>query len=219
MLKLDRRIGFFMLVGVILWSANANGDLSLGFFQITNNPAQDISSALQVVVTQEIDPNHPNVNYVGFKFTNDSSSNIDGIYFADGTLLGIANLLVSNPDTVAFNQDGTNPQFLPGGNNYGFNNTQTFLTNELANNPSPKWGVTSGEWVKVVFALINGKNFSDTVNALNSGTLKIGLHVQNIPPTGNSNSFINTPPVPAPAAIILGMIGISCIGWVKRRFA
>jgi hypothetical protein len=44
--------------------------------------------------------------------------------------------------------------------------------------------------------------------------LRIGIHVQAIGISGNSDSFIMTP---VPGAVILGMLGLSVAGWKLRK--
>jgi hypothetical protein len=56
-------------------------------------------------------------------------------------------------------------------------------------------------------------------SALNNGTFRIGVHVQSIGTSGQSDSFVthgNVVPEPSSYAAMLGM-GIAALAWAKRR--
>jgi PEP-CTERM motif len=102
---------------------------------------------------------------------------------------------------------------LPGGNNLSppFETTEGFSAD--SDTPVEANGVNPGEWVAITFSLIDGQTFADTIAALENGSLRIGLHVQAIAPSGNSDAFINdgTTQVPEPATTLLlgsGLIGL-----------
>ena len=155
-------------------------------------------------------------NQATFTFYNSGpiGSSICDIYFHDGTLLGIASISDSGV-AVSFSRYA-NPPDLPGGQNIGFVTHAGFSAD--SDSPVSKMGVNNSgtEWVAITFNLINGKTFEDSLAALNSGELRVGLHVQSIAGAGsnNSDSFVNA--VPEPSLVLLMGIGIGVVtllGW------
>lgn len=209
------------VAGIVLAGASlAIQAATLDFFCITGNKAGDCAigvSQLSVAVT---DPGNDQVLFTFFNIGGDQST-ISEIYFDDGTLLGIAAIDNSDPN-VSFSQDATPPD-LPGGNSISpaFNVTAGFLAD--ADNPAPKWGVSPGESVGILFALQTGGSFFDVLDDLETGELRIGLHVINFANDG-SESFVNNPGggpptvIPVPAAVWLlgsGLLGLVALG--RRR--
>lgn len=137
---------------------------------------------------------------VGFAFRNTgaAASAISEIYFDDGTLL--AQSTIVNGPGVNF-VAGANPGNLPGGNTIlpAFNVTQGFLAE--ASSPPPMNGVGPGEAVTIYYTLQGSQTLGDTLGALASGALRIGVHVIGFA-NGDSASFVNTP-VPLPGALLL----------------
>ena len=178
-----------------------------GFYKITNNGNEDVGSQLSVGVYDA------GSGKVGFTFTNNVgvASSITDIYFDDGTLLGIAQIL--NSAGVSFASPAT-PGDLPGGNAVGFETTVPFSAD--SDSPVSANGVNAAsEYVTIIFNLINGKTYADTIKALNSGELRIGLHVQSIAPQGGSDSYVNRVPEPVTLLLLgLGLVGVAGI----RRF-
>ena len=74
----------------------------------------------------------------------------------------------------------------------GFEATAGFTADSDA--PVSQNGVdSSSEWLKVIFNLIGGQTYADTVAALMGGVdLRIGIHVQAFG-DGGSESFVNGP--------------------------
>jgi len=145
-----------------------------------------------------------------FTFYNDSTvqSSITNIYFDDGTLLGATMGILNGPGTL-FTEDG--PTNIPGGNMIGFDADREF--NIGADPPPPVNGVNNigtGEWVTVQFLLVGG-TLDDVLNELNSGALRVGIHVQDFT-DGTSESAVN---VPEPATMIL--LGLGALVLRKRR--
>ena len=205
-----------------LWAGGVQA-VTLDFFCITDNKPGDCAigeAQLGVEVTSYgIGTGTGGVDQVLFTFTNTGAdiSTISEIYFDDGSLLGLAGLIdadegIGGDASVDFSQ-GANPPDLPGGNSMTpqFNVTAGFLAD--ADNPAPKWGVSPGESLGIIFDLQGTQVFNDVINELGDGRLRIGMHVINFE-GGGSESFVNNP-VPVPAAIwlfgsgLLGLVGIA----------
>lgn len=193
----------------------AQADYVYNFYRLTDGGnGVNLGSQLFMTVSD------PGNNQVAFTFTNHIgiASSITDVYFDDGTLLGISSLSMS--PGVAFNTPAT-PGNLPGGNlaNPPFVTTEDFSAD--SDSPVKPEGVNAvGEWLTITFDLISGKTFTETISALTDGSLRVGLHVQAIGTVGGSDSYINNSfPIPAPAAVLLGVIGIGLVGWLSRRLS
>lgn len=166
---------------------------------------------------------------VNFEFTNPIgiASSITDIYFDDGHLLAIASL--TQTSGVSFQQasiDKVAPPDLPGGSSITPQFNVTGLFKADSNAPTSPNGINAAnESLIVNFSLKNNATFENVISDLASGALRIGLHVQSINteplglPSGSSDSqaYVNGGPVvPAPAAVVLGVIGISMIGIARR---
>ena len=199
---------------------------SLSFFCLTNNNAADCATGeaqLSAEVTSYgIGTGAGGVDQVLFSFynTGGDASSITGVYFDDGSLLGVSSLIdaddgVGGDPGVDFSL-GAEPMDLPGGNTATppFQTTIGFLAD--SDPPVEPNGVNPGEWLGIVFDLQGSQSFGDLVADLTDGSLRVGLQVQGFY-YGGSESFINNP-VPVPAAIWLfgsGLLGL--IGVMRRR--
>ena len=220
-----RMIG--VLAAGVLFSPMASAGLIFGFDRITNNGGADgVDSQLTVDVSDE------GGGQVRFTFGNAGplASSIADVYFDDGTLLGISSVI--NGSGVSFTAGSASPGNLPSGNTINFNTSAGFLADSDA--PAQPNGVNPGETLAIIFNLINGKTYADTLAAMalslaNPGVdmlngLRIGIHVQGFANEA-SESYVNTggPPtrVPEPATIALlgvGLLGV-CFGTRRRRSA
>ncbi|MBN1788222.1 MAG: hypothetical protein JW806_07485 [Sedimentisphaerales bacterium] len=197
------------------------------FGGVTNNNVTNVSagqSQLSLEVT------HPdgvdNQTLFTFKNTGPQGFSITDVYFYDGTLLGISQ--IDNSDPGVLFESSAVPQELPGGESLGLS-TVSFSLDSGA--PPFDNGVAPGEELGILFDLINGAVYSDTLDALNGsgfvdGNLIVAVQVQGFD-DGGVESFvtIGTEPlpatiiIPAPAALLLGSIGVTMVGWMKRRNA
>jgi hypothetical protein len=118
-----------------------------------------------------------------FTFNNEGplASSICDVYFDDGTLLGIASII--NGAGVAFSNPAT-PADLPGGNTASppFVTTANFPAD--SDQPVMENGVNPGEELGILFNLQGSHLYANTLAALESGDLRIGLHVQAIGTAG-----------------------------------
>jgi len=213
-------IALVLVAGLLFSLTPALADTTLynfTFFNITNNNNEDLSDQLYGVVSSVGDQ-------VAFTFYNDVgiASSITDIYFDDGTLLGIAS--ISSSEGVAFTQPAT-PGDLPGGNDL----TPPFVTTKGfsadSDPPAAPNGVNAAtEWVQIVFDLVGGQTFADTIAALTDKSLRVGLHVQAIGALGGSDSYVNNIPfdpnqgqVPLPGALVLLGAGLFRLAAYGRR--
>ena len=192
--------------------AQSSHAVTLTFFNVSNNSgdADDLINQLSVEVTQGADDTQ-----ASFTFLNDVgiASSITDVYFDDGTLLGVASISDSGAG-VSF-IEGASPGNLPGGVPFSFD--ATFSAD--SNPPTAPNGVnSSSEFLTIVFDLIDGLTFADTIAALLSGELRVGMHVQSIGESEDSDSFINNPPppIPLPAGLVLFLSGLAGVGFLGR---
>lgn len=162
-----------------------------------------------------------------FRNSGPSASSITDLYFDDGTLLSIAT--VQNSSGVNFSQ-GASPGNLPGGNGMAipFQTTAGFSAD--SNPPTQPNGVNPGEFVSVLFNLVQGQSFSSLIDALNgtivdgngAPALRVGLHAQGFS-NGNSAAFVNSPtavPLPGAAGLMfLGLLALASRGRKLQRIA
>lgn len=198
-----------------------------------NDPAAAlIGLADHVLVSDTSTAGHPLTDQVRFRISNGSNYGvITAVYFDDG-LLGIAS--VQNSPGVEFFPDGwqvidkngkvtvlrTDPQELPGANLISFmtsSNTggafNSFMMSTDADNPSPTWGIGQGEYVDIIFDLMPSTTVGNVIARMDTGALRVGVKIQSLPvDSASAVSYI-----PAPAAVVLGLIGLGALGaWMRR---
>lgn len=194
--------------------AGARADTVLGFTNITNNSgiAADIGTQLSVTVS----PYSGGRVLFTFENAGPDPSIIADVYFDDGSLLTIAELIDADENGgdpgVDFSFNAT-PGNLPSGNTIGFVTTAGFSADA---DPPPGTlgnGVDPGEWLGIIFELRGGQTVADVEAELLAATLRIGIHVQGIGPY--SDSYVNI--VPEPGTLLLGAIGFGVIAWKRRK--
>lgn len=201
--------------------------LTFGFQCITNNVSSQCLIGQNQLFVDVVDDSQsssfggvtvtPSSGQVGFLFynTGPSPSVITLVLFDDGVLsLPLTLVQVSG---VSFSQVSGSPT-LPGGGSLSTPFATTSGFGADANPPPPANGVGPGEALGIIFSLASGSTWSDVINAMGTGSLRIGLHVQSIGTTGGSEGFINTPhPIPEPATLGLVGAGLLLVGWRKRK--
>ena len=182
-----------------------NGDWGTGG-SMFGDPDFNIS----VNVSKNVLPEGETVN---FEFHNTSGLSmgdvsVTDIYFDDGTLLGISQVI--NSVGVSFTRNAT-PGDFPERNllNPPFETTVGFSAD--SDSPVSINGVQPGEMLTIEFDLKVGGLLSDVIEEINDGTLRIGLHIQSFP-DGSSESMVN---VPEPASLML--LGLGSLVLARRR--
>jgi hypothetical protein len=212
-----------LAVGIVALAGSAvsalGATVNFGFTRITANAAQNVASQFNVAVSDV--SGQP--DQVTFKFTNavGIASSISEIYYDDRSPL---QLLTLNATLVqvgcSFSGGGANPGNLPGGASLtpAFNAIQSFSADAVGN---PSVGIdTASDSLTMRFTLQPGASFASVINAMNVGTLRIGLHVRSIGTQGESDGFVNSgnpPVIPLPAAAWMGLAGLAGIAIVRRR--
>ena len=151
-------------------------------------------------------------SHVDFTFHNESliDSSIARIYFEGGPFLSIADI-IGGPGT-SFSQSAK-PSNLPAGNLLEPSFVTTHELSFDSDPPAPKNGINPGEWVMTTFDLINGGTFLNLVDELNTGALRIGVHVVGLP-KGSGESAITTP---EPTTLFL--LGLGALALLRKRRA
>ena len=208
-----------LLVGAISGMAA----VTLTFDNITGNNLGDAAigeAQLSVVVD---DPNGTmdlNADQVLFTFQNagPDASSITDVYFDDGSLLGIADLIDADDnggDPGVDFSEGASPGNLPGGNNANpsFQATAGFTAD--SDPPAQPNGVNPGETLGIIFDLQGTQTLADVYDELATGELRIGIHVQGFA-SGGSESFVNNPvPEPSQYALLAAGLGLAIV--FRRR--
>ncbi len=199
--------------------------LNLTFCRITDNAPTDVANQLIAHVFYS-----SGTNEALFEFHNvgSVSSSITGVFFDDGTILGAGTPSIFNGTGVNFVED-------PGANFPGGNTLTPPFVEDFSFRSKAKGGIQGGvqgagvnnlavestvnEVVRIGLGLNSGVSFSDVIDALNDGSLRIGLHIQGIPigTTTTSDSYVNCPaPIPEPGTLILLGTGLLASGGIAR---
>lgn len=180
----------------------------------------------QVFTADSGDFNNPKINMymevsngfekVDFTFYNISSipSSLARIYFDDGLLLGITSI-INSPGT-SFSEVFPGAGNVPGAGllDPPFEANREFSIGAEA--PPPDNGVNPpplNEWVQIKFDLDPGGTLEGVIGELNSGVLRVAIHIINLP-DGSSESAIA---VPEPATMALLALGAAMLLRIRKR--
>ena len=235
MFIVKRRKHYVSILGIVLalvviLSPAAQAEL-FGFGAITNNSGVSGTYAGQLAV----DVTDPGSNQVLFTFYNDGpgsslydvlspiAGSITEIYFDDNAGLLAFNSITNGLGVSFVNSGaGTSPGDLPSGNTLVPPFVATTPLSVESQPQPPVNGVNPNEWVALRYDILTG-SYAGVLNALHLGltgadTLRIGIHVRGILPTGvnQSDSFIM---VPIPGAVILAIFGLGVVGIKLRKYA
>lgn len=148
-----------------------------------------------------------------FTFSNTGSSDafIADIYFMYDAIDYLSFDSILNDSGVSFSE-GARPKHLP-----AYHGLPSFSV-DADKNGSGKSGIDLDESLSILFDLDDGE-FGDVLDAINTGDLIVGLHVQGIGLNNQfSESLINTSVVPVPGAVWLFGSGLLALaGLIKRR--
>lgn len=218
------RSGFCATVAVaaVLASpAAGTAGFTIGFAQISNKSGQ----AGQVAGQLFVDVNIIN-NQAQFTFRNEAglASSITDLYFDTHLLptgaLTLPLTIVNQTAGVNFSA-GATPGQLPAQNNANPAFVTTAQFSADSNTPISANGVDhAGESLTIGLTTTSAYNQAWFENAFNTGTLRIGLHVQAIGTSGRSDSFVGGPvvnPAPAPSGLILMAGAVPFLAILRRK--
>lgn len=193
------------------------------FVGVTNNNATNTTTGQNQLSVDVLDLGSGTISFT-FNNSGPLASSIADVYWDDqaGVLGTMGSITASSG--VSFSQ-GAAPPILPGGNTIGFAATASADSNP----PVQPNGVNPGEWLTIVWSLISGATYGDVLAALNlggdqSGSLRVGIHVQGFS-NGGSDAFVNSTPPPAPVPVpaagllLMGALGGLAAMRAKKRLA
>jgi hypothetical protein len=195
--------------------AYTKANTTYSFECITNNKAIDAATGeAQLFVTASYAGG--NDEHFNFANTGPKACSITDVYFDDDAYVLSDIITIDDSDPgVSFSRFAY-PWNLPGGDTI----VPPFITNPGFSADSDVSVITNGvgpnESLGIIFDMTSWNNYDSLISSINSGSLRIGIHVQGFYCCG-SESFVNNGIIPAPGAIVLGSIGVILIGWLHRR--
>ncbi|HEY8239922.1 MAG TPA: hypothetical protein VIH35_00665 [Kiritimatiellia bacterium] len=209
-----------MVIGLAAF-AGASRANTYTFDRITSNSSTNVEQQFSI----EVKSNSATQVSVTFSNSGPIQASIADIYFDDdGNFASIDGF--TEPAGVSFTILAT-PAELPAANNATPDFETSLGLSADSANPPPQNGVNVGEYLVVYLTLAGGKTFEDVIADLESGDLRVGLHVQSIA-GGTSDSFVNNPPDNTPdphlvpdAGLTVTMLGAAMLvmAAVRRKLA
>lgn len=201
-------------VAVVLCLAASQAHAAIyGFTGLTNTNVNNTQNG-QAQLSVEVLANGSLVDFI-FRNIGLNACSITDVYFDDDILLSFGSIV--NGPGVLFSHNATPPN-LPGANLASPPFVTTTGLSADSNAPVQPNGVNPGEMLTIRMALLGSNMFADVISDLASRDLRIGIHVQGFA-NGGSESFIGNPNpgvVPAPGALVLGVVGMACLRRVRR---
>jgi hypothetical protein len=194
---------FTLVLGGALPVAAQTSPQTYKFVTCSNNNATNVSigqAQLSVIVTDV------GGGMIKFRFENagPNVSSIARIYFDDypqpaDRLLVTPMQITDSGAGVSFSQGGS-PGNLPSANTCPDIDKDGVLQfsadhRATANPPPSNSGVNPGEWIEITMGLANGFTYANAITGLNTGYLRIGIHVIAFA-NGGSETFVSQPPDP-----------------------
>lgn len=153
-----------------------------------------------------------------FSNSGPTASVIADVYIDDGAsaISGIAS--IQNGVGTSFSVDATPPN-LPGGPEVSPAFVADFSADANPPTGTDGYGVDPGESVGLVLNLGNGVTFAALEDAIETGSVRLGIHGQALGSTGESESFVSGGggAVPEPGAALLFGLGAVTIALRNRR--
>ena len=219
----SRGSGVILMVGCLV-AAGAVSATPISFQNITNNnPANAVIGEAQLSlngmslgggqVLLFLENNGPDpCSITDVYFDNGGSSTsfdtIVSLWDKDDFLMG-----VQGHPGVDFSL-GAAPPDLPNGGSVGFSTTLGFAAD--SDPPAVANGVNPGEFLGIVIQLLPNETFEDVWNAFESGTMRVGVHVQGFA-DGGSEAFVTTGEIPEPTTVALLGAGVLSLAMRSRR--
>lgn len=194
--------------------------LRLEFATVSNgSPPSSAALAQQLFVTVTDPLGRGNVLFSFFNL-GPTPSSITGVYFDDGSQPVVRSIdRIFNGLGVRFER-GADPFDLPGGSgaNPDFHTSRGLSAG--TDTPSLRRGVNPGESFALRLRLMNGMQYTDVLDDIRSGDLRVGLYVRGLD-GGGVESFVNTasvsPPIPEPSTLAFFAFGALLLGLRWRR--
>ena len=230
----ESRTYFLCLIFLFVAVLSTEVDAKLwGFSPISNNSGVSGVAATQLTLdvteyASDPDPEtETETERVLFTFSNIGPlpSVLTGVYFDDGALLGISEIVEQPPD-VDFSYPVEGQENFPEGGNQDppFETTAGFSAGIEKGKGGVLKGVNPGESVGIVFTLKDDYDLDGVIAAMYRGlndplndSLRVGLRVQSLGEDGEfSDAFMHAP---VPGAVLLGLLGLGVAGVKLRKFA
>lgn len=143
--------------------------------------------------------------------------NIAEIYIDDRTPIFLAPINITTQIGTDFTPGDANPGNLPGGNTLPdpFTVTTDLLADAQGRSTN---GLTIGDNLIFNISYALGANFTDLLDALNNGSLRVGVHARSLL-GGESEGYVSQPPspIPVPAAGLLLLGSLGGLAVIRRR--